>query len=48
MVELRCLIKEKNDWFAMKKGPKISPARQGGPKKQNPRILQFVIKDTTV
>ena len=47
MVELKCLIKEKEGWIALNKGPTISLAKKGGPKKQSPRILQFLSKDTT-
>ena len=47
MVELKCLIKEMDDWIALNKGPTISFERKGGLKKQSPRILQFLIKDTT-
>ena len=47
MVELKCLIKEKEGWIALNKGPTISLAKKGGPKNQIPKVLQFLIKDTT-
>ena len=46
-VELKCLIKEKEGRIALNKGPTISLAKKGGPKKQIPKVLQFLIKDTT-
>ena len=46
-MELKCLIKEKDDGIALNKGPTISLTRKRGPKKQSPRVLQFIIKDTT-
>ena len=48
MVELKCLIKEKDDQIALNQGPTISLAKKGGSKKQSPRILQFLIKYPTV
>ena len=48
MVELKCLIKEKEGRIALNKGPAIFLAKKGGLKKQSPRILQFLIKGTTI
>ena len=45
---VQSLIKEKEDRIALNKGPTISVARKGGPKKQCPRVLQFLIKGTTI
>ena len=47
MVELKCLIKEKVGRIALNKGPIISLSKKEGPKKQSPRALEFLIKDTT-
>ena len=47
-MELECLIKAKDDRIALNKGPAISPTRNGGPKKQSPRVLQFLIRVTRV
>ena len=47
MVELKGIIKEKDDRIALNKGPKIAFARKGGLKKQSAMVLQFLIKDTT-
>ena len=47
MVELKGIIKEKDDRIALNKGPKSDFARKGGLKKQTQRVLQFLIKDTT-
>ena len=46
LVELKWLIKEKEGRIALNKSPTIFLAKRGGPKKQNPKVLQFVIKDT--
>ena len=46
MVELKCLIKEKVGRIALNKGPIISLTKKGEPKKQSPRVLEFLIKDT--
>ena len=48
IVELGCPIKEKENQIAFNKGPTISATRKGGPKKQSPRVLQFLIKGTTI
>ena len=47
MVEVKGLIKEKEGCIALNKGLTVSLAKKGGPKKQSPRVLQFLIKDTT-
>ena len=47
MVKLKCLIKEKEGRIALNKGPTISLVKKGGPNKQIPRVLQFLIKDST-
>ena len=46
-VEQECHNKEKEHRIALSKGPKISPTRKNGPKKQSPKVLQFFIKGTT-
>ena len=46
IVELKCLIKEKVGRIALNKGPIISLTKKGDTKKQSPRVLQFLIKDT--
>ena len=46
MVEPKCLTKEKEGGIALNKGPIISLTKKGEPKKQSPRVLQFLIKDT--
>ena len=43
-VELKCIIKEKDDGIALNKGPTISFVRKGPQKKQSPRVLQFSSK----
>ena len=48
IVELECIIKEKDDRIALNKGPIISPTRKGGPKKKSPRVLQFLISGTRI
>ena len=47
MVELKGIIKEKDDRIALNKAPKSDFARKGRLKKQSQRVLQFLIKDTT-
>ena len=47
MVELKCFIKEKEGRIALNKGPAISVAQKVGLKKQSPRVLQLLSKDTT-
>ena len=47
MVELKCLIKEKEGRIALNKDRTISLVKKGGPKKPSPRVLQFFIKGTT-
>ena len=47
-VKLKCLIKEKEGRIALDKGPIISLRRKGGLKRQIPRVLQFLIKGTTI
>ena len=37
-------VKERKDGIPLNKGPTISPTKKGGPKKQSPRVLQFLIK----
>ena len=44
---VQSLIKEKDDRIALNKGPTISPAKKGGPKKESTRILKVLMKDTT-
>ena len=43
IVGLECPIKEKEDRIALNNGPTISPTRKGGQKKQNSKVLQFLI-----
>ena len=45
---MQLLIKEKVDRIALNKGPAISLATKGGPKKQCPTIMQFLIKGTPI
>ena len=41
-------MKEKEDRIAFNRGPIISPTRKGEPKKQSPRVLQFLIRVTKI
>ena len=47
MVELKCVIKKQDDQIGLSKSPTIFFVRKGGPKKQSPMVLQFLIKDIT-
>ena len=42
------IIKEREDGIALKKAPTIFPTRKGGLKKRSLRVLQFLIKETTI
>ena len=45
---LECIVKEKEDRIALNKRPTISPTGKGGPKRQSPRVLQFLISVTRI
>ena len=45
---VQSLIEKKESRIALNKGPTISLARKRGPKKQSARVLQFLMKGTTI
>ena len=45
---MQLLIKEKEEQIALNKGPAISSATKRGMTKQYTRVMQFLIKGTTV
>ena len=45
MVEPKCLTKEKEGGIAFKQGSYNFSCKKAGPKKQSPRVLEFLIKD---